>query len=113
MKIGATKRILINFNPAVLSDISSSAVLSLTAFLFVENRVLLKFNKDAAPGFDGLIETNPLQPSVGTIRLTHELSMRLIPGKLRMEVWLVKSATGGSEHYDFTADLTHVQPSVK
>jgi len=113
MKIGATKRILINFNPAVLPNIASSSVLSLTAFLFVENRVLLKFSKDNSPGFDGVIENNPVSPNVGIIRLTHELSQRLIPGRLLMEVWLAKSAPLGPEHYESTVYLTRVEPSMK
>ena len=113
MKIGATKRVLINFNSSILTDLDDAAVVSLTAYLFVGKRSLLKFKKSDATGFDGLIEKDTVQANVGIIKLTNALSLRLIPGKLQMEVWLVKTVSGVQEHYDFTVDVTTVEPSIK
>ena len=113
MKIGATKQLLITFNTAVLSDLDEPSVESIEAYLFVGQRVLLRFKRPAAGGFDGVIEKHASQPNCGIIRLTPTLSHRLIPGKLRMELWLAKLSEGISRHYDLTVDITHIEPALR
>lgn len=113
MKIGATKRILINFNSSILTDLNDAAVLSLEAYLFVDRRKLLAFKKGGGVGFDGDIERDSVQNNVGIIKLTEALSGRLVPGLLRMEVWLKKNVGGVTEAYDFTLDVTTVEGAIK
>jgi len=113
MKIGASKRILINFETQLLSDLDNVNVLSLEAYLFVGRRVLLKFKLNNATGFDGLIEKDGVQFNVGIIKLTEALSLRLVPGKLQMEVWLKKTVGGVPEVYDFTIDVTTLEAAIR
>lgn len=113
MKIGSTQRILINFNTSLLTDLDSAAVLSLEAFLFVEQRPLLRFKKGGGTGWDGAIVKDPAQANVGIIRLTEELSNRLVPGKLKMEVWLKRQVGADVENYDFTVFIDHVEARIR
>jgi hypothetical protein len=113
MKIGSTKRVLINFNTSILTDLDDAAIVSLEAYLFVGKLPLLKFKKGGGVGFDGDIEKDTVQYNVGIIKLTNALSLRLIPGKLKMEVWLVKTVSGIPEHYAFTVDVTVLELPIK
>lgn len=113
MKIGATKLILLNFNTSLVNDLNDVSVTSLEAFLFVGQKKLLKFKLNDATGFDGLIERDGVQLNVGKIKLTEALSLRLIPGKMRMEAWLKKTVGGIPEVYDITVDVTQVEAAIR
>lgn len=113
MKIGSTKRILINFASSILTDLNDASVVSLEAYLFVDRRKLLAFKKGAGAGFDGDIVPSVGSPNVGIIQLTEALSNRLVPGDLKIEVWLKKTVGGVTEVYDFTLDVAKVEAAVK
>ena len=113
MKVGATKRILISFNSSILTDLNDASVVSLEAYLFVGRRKLLAFKKGGGAGFDGDIVRSDTSPNVGIIKLTEALSNRLVPGEMKIEVWLKKVVSGDTEVYDFTLDVATVEAAIK
>jgi hypothetical protein len=87
--------------------------LSLEAYLFVDRRRLLAFKKGGGAGFDGDIERDAVQFNVAILKITESLSSRLVPGLLKVEVWLKKNVGGTTEVYDFTLPVTVVEDSIK
>ena len=101
MFIGETKKVVLTFSTAIVTDLDDASVQELTMNVFVGKRVLLKFKKGNATGFDGVITVDPALKNRASALITSALSNRLIPGELRAQVWLTKLNGGESEKRAF------------